>query len=266
VSHGFLSSFRLSQKVNIVLISGLMLFLAAAGIQQSRQQHALIKTLNASTGAVVNELATQMAADRAECESMMENAMADVVARFSPGLLAAGDVAGLQAYADMLARTPNVDEVAFLDETGKTLASASEPMAMPEAGGRTLGRFRMTVTDHFLRVSAEAGRHTAANAIAKSQRVAKKSLARADLTMTVTTLALAVLMAGLSTVLFRRLIGRPLGAIAAAMQNLACGQMNEVIPGAGRRDEIGDIAAASEVFKDSMIRAVQLAKTNRQLI
>ena len=49
-----------------------------------------------------------------------------------------------------------------------------------------------------------------------------------------------------------------LGALNAAMDRLAKGDLATVVPGADRRDEIGGMAATVLVFKDSMAEAERL--------
>ncbi|TNC93800.1 MAG: methyl-accepting chemotaxis protein [Stygiobacter sp.] len=54
-------------------------------------------------------------------------------------------------------------------------------------------------------------------------------------------------------------IAVPVVAMTAAMRKLADSDKTAVIPGQGRADELGDMAAAVQVFKDNMIRAEQMA-------
>ncbi|MCJ2121112.1 methyl-accepting chemotaxis protein [Methylobacterium sp. J-077] len=58
--------------------------------------------------------------------------------------------------------------------------------------------------------------------------------------------------------LFATLIGRsvvqPLRAMTAFMTNLAAGDLSAEVPGAERRDEIGAMASAVQIFKDGLIR------------
>jgi methyl-accepting chemotaxis protein len=56
---------------------------------------------------------------------------------------------------------------------------------------------------------------------------------------------------------------RPLTGMVAAMKRLAGGDLAITIPGSGRHDEIGDIAEAVKVFKDSMIKADALGTEQR---
>jgi len=53
-------------------------------------------------------------------------------------------------------------------------------------------------------------------------------------------------------------IASPVVRICAAMRTLAAGDMTVAIPGVGRKDEIGQMAATMQVFKDSMIETERL--------
>ncbi len=55
-------------------------------------------------------------------------------------------------------------------------------------------------------------------------------------------------------------VSRPIAGMTEAMRRLAKRDMTVAIAGTGRKDEIGTMAAAVEVFKESMIEADRLAK------
>ncbi len=57
-----------------------------------------------------------------------------------------------------------------------------------------------------------------------------------------------------------RSIGRHLGAVTGAMTALAAGDLDRTIPGAGRRDETGALAAAMTVFQENGRLAKRLAE------
>ena len=80
---------------------------------------------------------------------------------------------------------------------------------------------------------------------------------------------LAVILVFGASLLIGRSISKALGSMVVAMTRLAGGDVKVAIPGLGRRDEIGEMAGAVEVFKNSMIeterlRADQLAAEQRQ--
>ncbi len=72
-------------------------------------------------------------------------------------------------------------------------------------------------------------------------------------------LLVALLLAGTGFLIVQRRVARPIEAMTRAMQRLAAHDMKVAIPCVGRRDEIGAMAAAVQVFKDSMATADRLA-------
>jgi len=78
----------------------------------------------------------------------------------------------------------------------------------------------------------------------------------------------ALLAAALATVcvnlLFGRIVGRPLAQMTGVMSELAGGNTTVAVTGADRKDEIGEIARAVEVFHQSMFRADDLARQKEQ--
>jgi methyl-accepting chemotaxis protein len=76
---------------------------------------------------------------------------------------------------------------------------------------------------------------------------------------------LAALIAVAATLLLGNVISRPVIALAAAMRRLAGGELGIETPYADRRDEIGAIAAAFRVFKETAVAAEKLtAERERQ--
>ena len=74
--------------------------------------------------------------------------------------------------------------------------------------------------------------------------------------------ALATLIIGFSLV---RAVSAPLTRMTAAMRRLADRDMSTEIPGVGRTDEIGGMAAAVQVFKEKMVEAEQLSAEQGRL-
>ena len=71
-----------------------------------------------------------------------------------------------------------------------------------------------------------------------------------------------VLVCGLSFVIGRS-ISNALASMVSAMTRLAGGDVRMAIPGLGRRDEIGEMAGAVEVFKNNMLEAERLRGEQR---
>ncbi len=75
-------------------------------------------------------------------------------------------------------------------------------------------------------------------------------------------IALSILFALGATAFVVKRVSQPIAALARAMAELAEGHFDVVLPGLGRKDEIGDIAAAVEGFK---IKAVEKATQEAEL-
>ncbi|KMO28409.1 chemotaxis protein, partial [Methylobacterium tarhaniae] len=67
--------------------------------------------------------------------------------------------------------------------------------------------------------------------------------------------AVVALLVAAAATLIGRGIARPLLGLSGSMGALAAGRLDEPVPAQARRDEIGAMAAAVQVFKDGLIRA-----------
>jgi methyl-accepting chemotaxis protein len=67
-------------------------------------------------------------------------------------------------------------------------------------------------------------------------------------------------MSGTAAWIIGRSISRPLSQLGACMQALAEGELTGEIPGVGRGDEVGAMAATVQIFKDNTVRMRELEK------
>jgi methyl-accepting chemotaxis protein len=99
------------------------------------------------------------------------------------------------------------------------------------------------------------------NATSASARSAAEELSVSSFSYAVFYLVLLILGIAASILSFgilsRRVIG-PLRAMTAAMEKLADGEKAIDVPGVGRADEVGQMAAAVQIFKNNMIEADRL--------
>ncbi|MEW6146701.1 MAG: cache domain-containing protein, partial [Pseudomonadota bacterium] len=70
-----------------------------------------------------------------------------------------------------------------------------------------------------------------------------------------------MIVAGSVAWLLGRSISRPLAMLGARMKDLADGKLDGDIPGVGRGDEVGAMAATVQIFKDNAVRIRDLEKT-----
>jgi methyl-accepting chemotaxis protein len=71
-------------------------------------------------------------------------------------------------------------------------------------------------------------------------------------------LAMAIVFSIFVALMFVNGVSRPITAMVEAMKNLASGNTDTAIPAQGRKDEVGAMAGAVQVFKDNMITAARL--------
>lgn len=76
-------------------------------------------------------------------------------------------------------------------------------------------------------------------------------------------IALVIAVAAAGAVLILKNVINPLGAMTGAMRRLADGDLDVAVSGTARKDEIGAMAKALEVFKDNAIAAKDLAAAQR---
>jgi methyl-accepting chemotaxis protein len=81
-----------------------------------------------------------------------------------------------------------------------------------------------------------------------------------SIVVTVAILAIAIFL----SLLLGRSVSRPLVAMTAIMNRLSSGETDVAIPGSGRRDELGVMTKAVQVFKDNMIETSRL-RTEQEL-
>ncbi|TGD96422.1 methyl-accepting chemotaxis protein [Methylobacterium nonmethylotrophicum] len=170
-----------------------------------------------------------------------------------------------------------VEKVAALRARYEPMISSSEERTLYEQFSRAwaryeeIGRRAVTlmeadrskealaeiVSPEMLKLSGELG-DAIAQAIAlngrRAQGAADATLDSAGTATVATWVALATaLVVALGAMLFSQVrISRPIARMTAAMAALAAGDMTVAVPGAGRRDEIGAMADAVQVFKDNL--------------
>jgi diguanylate cyclase (GGDEF)-like protein len=153
-----------------------------------------------------------------------------------PDLRAAFDAAQRTAFSgpfvDLYARL--LDNLGYNLDPGITL---SDWRAKAVVSQQAVGQVSLVAMDLITR-------H--ANAVAAQARLEAAGFGAVLL------LAMVLGVGGLLMVLLR--VSRPIVAMTAVMQRLAADDPQIRIPGAGRRDEIGGMAAAMQVFKDNVLR------------
>jgi methyl-accepting chemotaxis protein len=88
-----------------------------------------------------------------------------------------------------------------------------------------------------------------AGAASEAHTAAAQAAALKSLTMSLVLLGLGIIALAMAVLIVTRSVIRPLKKLTVAMGELAGGNFGVVLPGLGRRDEVGDMAQAVETFK-----------------
>ncbi|MDF2599978.1 MAG: methyl-accepting chemotaxis sensory transducer [Methylobacterium brachiatum] len=159
-----------------------------------------------------------------------------------------------------LFRTFEQQWAAYLNEQAETFAKAD---AGDAAGAQE--QYNTTMSDSIRGIVATlkslADLENAAAESSGAQAQAAYDQARQQMMVF---LAVAAILAIGAVVMLVLEISRPLGRMTAAMHQLASGDTETAIPAFGRRDEVGAMAGAVQIFKESMIRARSLEQETAQ--
>jgi signal transduction histidine kinase/CheY-like chemotaxis protein len=102
----------------------------------------------------------------------------------------------------------------------------------------------------------------------RSQQDAMGPLAQAAMDEAVTTTiavsVIAVIFGIFTALLLGRGVSRPVLSMSSSMRELASGNLDVEIPASGQRDEIGQMAEAVQVFRESMLESLRLAEEQRK--
>ncbi|MFC3226694.1 methyl-accepting chemotaxis protein [Marinibaculum pumilum] len=170
--------------------------------------------------------------------------------------------------ADMAEHVANVQEMVFADEEKARLAelqNLASIYAKAFAGAVDEINGRNAVVAERLRPTgiglSEQMATFQANNQAAQDELGNATTETTDIAL-ITGIAAAVvalLLGILSAVLVGRGIARPIQSMTAAMKRLAEGDKAAEIPAQDRKDEVGEMAAAVQIFKDNMIRNDEMA-------
>lgn len=179
-----------------------------------------------------------------------------------------------QAYGPTAADPAQVlGSLVVLDAAGKTLASHASSSVetfdlaalLQARGGELLagGRAGFEADDHFITIEPILikGNERVGTLVAAWSEVQLKAGIAAQIRrgLLVALGGVGVLVIALAAAV-TLLIGRPLKAMTGAMSSLAQGRYDTAVPGLGRGDEIGEIAAAVQGFKQAGLERDRLAR------
>ena len=186
----------------------------------------------------------QLLAENEKTVRTSQKALADLRKAYEPLIGSPEERALYERFSATWATyTARLEEIIGMMQAGRraealTLLAGPETLALAQAATKVL--------QENLALNKRGAKDSVAHAVDSSASAA-----------TTAWIAMAVsLLCALLAALFGWLgISRPIEGMTAAMGRLAAGDATLDVPGRGRRDEIGAMSAAVQVFKDNLIRA-----------
>ena len=186
----------------------------------------------------------QLLAENEKSVRASQKTLADLRRAYEPLIASPEERAVYERFSATWATyTTRLEEIVGLMQAGRraealTLLAGSDTLALAQNATRTLQE-NLALNKRGAKASVDQAVGSAASAA------------------TTAWIAMAVtLLAALMAALFGwRGISRPIENMTAAMGRLAAGDATLDVPGRDRRDEIGAMSAAVQVFKDNLIRA-----------
>lgn len=192
------------------------------------------------------------------------------VAQFKNGdrTAAVGIPLDIGRIAEIADRIRRIEQVAAVDQ-GEPAIAGDLPDQLAAHSNRfqiSFDAFRLAVRDQTKRAEAMAD-----VAIEVTELIQKIKARQTDaairsshwtLVLSVLGVATALIFGGFAAIVIRNRIIVPLTAITRTMQRMSAGELSVAVPDHERRDEIGAMAEALEVFRQNSLEARRLAEEN----
>jgi len=192
----------------------------------------------------------------------------DILTQIAPAAIVAFDLSSLDQYARTATQNEDIAVVEYRTADGDVMASAKarEPANRVDAvivrdivsEGTKLGSVSVALTFQSLnKVQAEIDQITAQR-VATMKQGFEEAIYNLALGFIIAAAASAVVLFAAPYLLMRRSVFTPLGRLQNAMIRLAGGELACTVPATERKDEIGEMAGAVQVFKDNAVRTKAL--------
>lgn len=194
--------------------------------------------------------------------------MANLLAAAAPEAIASFNLTQLNTFVKLAVQRPDIDFAQFESEDGKALASAgtqnkaADVQRFPiQSEGIALGNLVIQSNSKLIDEQNAVVRDTIAKMRAELMAVSLDATADLRVMIGGVFLVLTAIMAALSILLYRRLVGKPLSIGIGCMNALASGEQNinlQYIE--NREDEIGLMAKSITVFQEGLAEREQLQR------
>ncbi|WP_377845714.1 methyl-accepting chemotaxis protein [Bosea sp. UC22_33] len=175
-----------------------------------------------------------------------------------------------QSWKAYLPSVGDAEEKRLADEATALMKSGNVAVAklIGILKERDESALRMFATDELYKaidpITAKVGELTTLQlSQARSQGMEAQSIAHSAGLLLLAVAGVALLMGALALAFVIRGVVRPLGGMTDAMKRLANGEQDVTVPSIGRRDEIGEMAGALQIFQENAARVRALEEQER---
>jgi len=206
----------------------------------------------ASNAAEAELPAVELGAKQVTAQYQAATALANTFVINSDQTVATSALARLKFVENSLRAISSTDEriVQGLKEVSALLDEYRQSLSQLVENSKSIDELTTEMAESATAIMQGSGAMKAA-LLSDQQRLESESDASIDETERLIAMLAAggFLLGGVLAVLLGKGISRPMAAMCKAMRELAGGKFDVVLPGLGRRDELGEMAAAVEEFK-----------------
>jgi len=252
----------LAQKFLIAVCTGLViLFAAVVGVATSLQT-SMMETSSRDVEHVIKEITDDSAKNVLSGLRVKAQGTADMLTEIAPDAIASRQLAALKTYVNTAINDPDIVYAAFLRTNGRKITAAGDREGLAEdmivkkeivSEGIALGKVEVGFRDTLAIKEINAIRDESQMNMALITASQEDALGDTTKWMILMLLGVAATVSGLIYLLFATLVKGPLLGVENAMVLLADGDLAAHVPATERKDEVGRMANALQVFKDRMI-------------
>lgn len=252
----------LAQKFLIAVSAGLIiLFAAFLGVSTSLQ-NSIMEKATKDVEKVIEDISDESAKNVLAGLRIKAEGTAVMLSEIAPAAIAARQLVALRTYAKTAVRDPDIVYAAYIRTNGRVMTKAGSREDLTEdkivsmnieSEGIALGLVQVGFQDLQAVSEINAIRDTGRKNVAMIEERQVEAMGTSTNWMVSMLLGVAVLVGALITLLFAKLVKAPLLGVENAMVLLADGNLDAEVPATNRKDEIGRMASALQVFKERMI-------------
>ena len=261
-----LSKFDIAGRFTVAVVVGVSVLLTAASMVLLSQQSTGFDTLTDKSAQLTNEIYTRQEAEIREAIGHKALRTARLLANIAPTPIAEYELSALMQYASVVAEDPDVSYVGFTDTTGNVLASAGELDAVPDAQRVnvdvtaeevSLGKVVLAFNYSRLQQQQRALDQAREESHRAMSEIKADSLAAATFSSGALMVGIAVVIASLILLLFRRMVVRRLCQLEERFRDIAEGEgdLRQRVPIKGN-DSIDRLGRFFNAFLDKIHAAI----------